>query len=150
MISNLDCTTSIRSWTSRLYETEIDLQQMHSLLMEARARTGDWHYSHVGELAFNFFMVACHLNPSEHIRLWHNAKGKLVGFAILGEDPSFDCQVLPEYEWSGIEAEALAWAGTRITELRQHDTQRWGGSLVSGARQDDARRMAFLRQQGFR
>ena len=60
-------------WTSRLYETESDLQQMYSLLMEARARTSDWRYWHVGELAFTFFMIDCHLNPRDHIRLWYMA-----------------------------------------------------------------------------
>ncbi len=123
---------------------------MYNLLMEARARTDDWHYAHVGELAFNFFMVACHLNPQGHIRLWHDAQHTLIGFAILGEDPAFDFQVLPEYEWSGIEAEALRWADGLVAELRRCDPQRWGGRLVSGARQDAAQRIAFLEQHGFR
>jgi ribosomal protein S18 acetylase RimI-like enzyme len=123
---------------------------MQDLLMEARSRTNDWHYFHVGEMLFRFFMVACHLNPQQYIRLWHDNQGKLVAYAILGEDPSFDCQVLPEYEWSGIEAEAMAWAETRLTELRQRDAQRWSGNFVSGARQDDAKRIAFLEQHGFR
>jgi mycothiol synthase len=136
--------------TSRFYETEHDLQQMQALLMEARSRTNDWHYAHVGELMWGFFMVTCHLNLREHIRLWHDNQGKLVAYAILGEDPSFDCQVLPEYEWSGIEAEAMAWAETRISELRRRDAQRWSGHFVSGARQDDAKRIAFLEQHGFR
>jgi hypothetical protein len=94
--------------TSRFYETEQDFQQMQGLLMEARSRTDDWHYMHIGELTFRFFMVFCHLNPQQHIRLWHNAEKKLVGYAILGEGPSFDWQVAPEYEWRGIETEALA------------------------------------------
>lgn len=136
--------------TSRLYETEQDLRQMQALLMEARSRTDDWHYAHVGELMWGFFMVTCHLNPQEFIRLWHDGQGKLVAYAILGEDPSFDCQVLPEYEWCGIEAEALSWAETRIGELRRADAQAWGGPLASGARQDDPRRLAFLEQHGFR
>jgi ribosomal protein S18 acetylase RimI-like enzyme len=118
--------------------------------MEARSRTNDWHYFHVGELMWGFFMVTCHLNLREHIRLWHDNQGKLVAYAILGEDPSFDCQVLPEYEWSGIEAEAMAWAETRISELRKRDAQKWSGGFVSGARQDDAKRIAFLEQHGFR
>ncbi len=147
---NVQRMVNMDKWTSRLFESESDLQQMYDLLMAARARTDDWHYAHVGELAFNFFMVACHLNPREHIRLWHNAEGKLIGFAILGEDPSFDCQVLPECEWSGIEAEALCWAEALAAGLRQHDPQRWGGRLVSGARQDAAQRIAFLEQRGFR
>ncbi len=138
-----------RSITSRYYVSEYDLQRILDLLVEARSLTNDWRYWHVGELAFNYFMVVCHLSPQEHIRLWHDG-GKLVAFAILGEDPAFDCQVLPGYEWSGIEMEALQWAETRLTELRQRDAQRWGSGLVSGARQDDIDRIAFLEQHGFR
>jgi len=136
--------------TSRFYETEHDLQQMQALLMEARSRTNDWHYAHVGDLMWGFFMVTCHLNPQEHIRLWYDDEDKLVGYAVLGEDPSFDCQVLPEFEWSGIETEAMAWAETRLTELRKHDAQRWSGNVVSGARQDDEKQIAFLNAHGFR
>jgi ribosomal protein S18 acetylase RimI-like enzyme len=149
MISNLYHAAPIRSLTSRYYESERDLQQMQGLLMEARSHTDDWRYAHVGDLLFQFFMVACHLNPQEHIRLWHD-NGRLVGYAVLGEDPAFDWQVLPEYEWRGIGTEAMAWAETRLTELRQHDGRQWGGHLVSGARQDNAKRIAFLEQHGFR
>ena len=138
----------MKTLTSRLYENQRDLEQMQNLLMEARSLTNDWHYSHVGELAFNYFMVACHLNPQEYIRLWHD-NGKLVGYAILGEDPSFDCQILPEYEWSGIETEALIWVEARINELRKYDNKQWCENLVSGSRQDDAKRIAFLEQHDF-
>jgi ribosomal protein S18 acetylase RimI-like enzyme len=138
----------MKTVTSRLYKGKKDLQQMYKLLMEARSITNDWHYAHVGELAFNFFMVSCHLNPHEHIRLWHE-NGNLVGYAILGEDPSFDCQVIPDYEWSGIELEALMWAEDRINELRKQDERRWSGHLVSGSRQDDVKRLAFLEQHSF-
>jgi ribosomal protein S18 acetylase RimI-like enzyme len=136
--------------TSRSYENEHDLQQMQSLLIEARSRSSDWRFAHVGELMFAFFMVACHLNPQEHIRLWHNDECRLIGYAVLGEDPSFDCQVLPEYEWSGIETEALAWAERRLAELRKYDAKQWGGNIVTGTRQDDTKRLAFLEQHGFR
>jgi GNAT superfamily N-acetyltransferase len=123
---------------------------MQGLLMEARSRADDWHYGHVGDLTWGFFLLACHLNPHDHIRLWHDGEGKLVGYAVLGEDPSFDCQVLPEYEWTGIESDAMAWAEMRLAELRGRDTERWSGTLVSGTRQDDAKRIAFLEQHGFR
>ena len=140
----------VRSLTSRSYATEHDLQQMQALLMEARSRSDDWHYWHVGDLTWGFFMVACHLDPQEHIRLWHDDEGKLVGYAVLGDDPSFDCQVLPKYEWSGVETEAMAWAETRLTELRKRNAKRWSGNFVSGARQDNAKRITFLEQHGFR
>ena len=146
---NLDHTQPAGKWTSRQYESELDLIQMQSLLMEGRSQTNDWHYPHIGDLNFWFFMVACHLSPQEFIRLWQDHEGKLVAYAILGEDPTFDCQVLPEYEGCGIEAEALAWAESRLTELIQQDAQRWGGRLISGARQDDAKRISFLEAHGF-
>ena len=138
----------MKTLTSCLYQNQHDFEEMQDLLLKARSLTNDWRYSHVGELAFNYFMVAIHLNPREHIRLWHD-NGKLVGYAILGEDPAFDWQVLPEYEWSGIEIEALIWAEAYTNELRKHDEKRWGGDLVSGSRQDDINRIAFLEQHGF-
>jgi ribosomal protein S18 acetylase RimI-like enzyme len=141
--------THISVLTSRLYESESDLHCMLDMLMEARSRTNDWHYAHVGELLFNFFMVACHLDPHEHIRLWHDEAGKLVAYAILGEDPSFDYQVLPEYEWTGIESESYTWAETCLTQLRQRESSQWGGEFVSGSRQDDLKRITFLEQHGF-
>jgi mycothiol synthase len=123
---------------------------MLELLTNGRAQTSDWRYAHVGELLWSFFMVACHLVPEVHIRLWHNAAGKLVGYAILGEDPAFDWQVLPAYEWQGIEEEALSWAESLVIELRRRDQALWGGPLVSGVREDNAERLAFLDKHGFR
>ena len=83
---------SARALTSRLYETEQDFIQMRAMLMEARSQTNDWRYAHVGLMQFNFMMVVFHLNPQEFVRLWH-VDDKLVGYAILGDDPSFACQV---------------------------------------------------------
>ena len=80
------------------------------MLIEARRQTDDWRYWHIGELIWSFFMVDCHLNPREFIRLWHNADGNLIGYALLGDGPYFDCQVLPGYVWRGIETEALVAA----------------------------------------
>jgi ribosomal protein S18 acetylase RimI-like enzyme len=142
--------TAISSFTSRLYGSEQDLLQMQSLLMDARSCTDNWHYAHIGELLFNFFMVLCHLDLREHIRLWHDAAGRLAAYAMLGEDPAFDFQVLPEYEWTGIETQALTWADARLVELRRQDGKLWGGRLVSGSRQDNLKRIAFLEQNGFR
>jgi len=123
---------------------------MQRLLMQARSLTDDWRYAHVGELLFSYFMVVCHLDPREHVRLWHDSAGGLIGYAILGEDPSLDWQVALEHEWTGIEAEAMAWAGNRLCGLRAQDAEAWGGSLVSGSRQDNPGRIAFLERHGFR
>jgi len=147
---DLDQTATRRLWTSGPYETENDLQKMQDMLVEARSLTDDWRYWHIGELIFDFFMVTCHLNPEKHILLWSDNLGKLVGYAILGEDPSFDFQVMPKFEWCGIEAEALTWAEMHLAELRRHDVRKWSGKLVASARQDNQQRIAFLEQHGFR
>lgn len=134
---------------SRPYNDERDLRAMQGLLMAGRSRTDDWRYWHIGDL-MDFFILSCHLPLADHIRLWHDATGDLVAYAILGRDPSFDCQVLPEYAWSGIEDEALAWAETRLAALRTRDARRWDDPLTANARRTDARRIAFLEEQGFR
>jgi mycothiol synthase len=134
----------------RRYGAEQDLQEMQALLMTARAGSGDWRYPHVGDLMWTFFILACHLDPREQIRLWHGPGGALAGYAILGEDPSFECQVWPDSPRSAVEAEALAWAETRLVELRRRDPGRWGGALLSGARQDDESQKEFLERHGFR
>lgn len=148
MASTHSVSVPAHALTARNYQSVQDFIQMRELLMEARLQTSDWRYAHVGELQFNFFMVVCHLNPQEFVRLWH-VDGKLVGYAILGDDPAFDYQILPKYEWIGIEAEALSWAEARLAQLRHQDAKRWGGRLVSGSRQDNPGRIAFLEQNGF-
>src|SRR5262249_19215312 len=124
---------------------------MQGLLMAARSctDTDEWRYWHVGDLLWAFLALTSHFDPHEHICLWHNEHGTLAGFALVGEDPAFECQVLPEDAWAGIEEEALTWAVTRRTELAARNAQRWGGAFVWGAQQDDALRIAFLEQHGF-
>ncbi len=121
---------------------------MQSLLMAARSQTDDWHYAHLGELLFNYFMIACHLDTHRHIHLWYD-DNQLVGYAMVGEDPSFDWQVLPSYEWRGIEDQAMAWGENLVSELCLEDLRTWGGPVVSGARQDNKLRSVFLEHYGF-
>ncbi len=136
--------------SSRLYSNEQDLHAILDMLMQARSLTNDWRYPHLGELLWNYFMILCHLDPHEHIRLWHDSEGRLAAYAILSEDPSFDFQVLPYYEWTGVESEAYSWAIDFLSKLRQRNETLWGADLVSGARQDNAMRISFLETHGFR
>jgi mycothiol synthase len=135
--------------TSRPYRDESDLNDMLEMLMVGRSHTHDWHYPHIGEFLFNYFMDACHLDLKLCIRLWHH-HSQLVAYAILGEDPSFDFQVLPEYEWTGLEVEAFDWAAQTLAKFRPRFAAAWGGGLVSGVRQDDLQRIEFLENNGFR
>jgi hypothetical protein len=131
-------------WTARAYAGPHDLAAMLGLLMAARTHGDDWRYPHPGDLMWNFFMVACHLDPGRHVRLWHDAAGTLVAYALLGEDPSYECQVLPEYVDRGIEEEALGWAEELLAALRAGNAAAWGGRLMAGARLDDPAAAAFL------
>lgn len=141
-------TASNSRLSSRYFKNRHDLDLMLDLLIKARSQSDDWRYMHIGEMLWNFFMVQCHLDPTQFIRLWFDGP-ELVGYAILGEDPLFDFQVLPAYEWQGIEEDAMAWAESLLTTLRYQDAQRWGGHLVSGSRQDNPQRRAFLEKHGF-
>jgi mycothiol synthase len=141
--------SSLPYLNTRLYRDESDLQDMLDMLMIARRQTSDWCYPHVGELMWNFFMVLIHLDPCRHIRLWYTDQNRLVAYAILGEDPSFDWQVLPEYEWCGIELQAIEWADSLLEELRQSNPDGRSGDLTAGARQDNPQRIGFLEQHGF-
>jgi hypothetical protein len=67
------------AFTSRQYAGEDDLLQMQGLLMDARSRTDDWRYWHIGDLMWAFFLLERHLEPRDHIRLWHDERGVLAG-----------------------------------------------------------------------
>lgn len=140
--------TSLLTFTSRPYEDQADLLRMQHLLMQARYQTSTWQVAHIGELVWNFFQVAIHLEPTRFIRLWF-AGDALAGFAMLGEDPSFDVQVHPRFAWLGIEQQALDWAETCLGDLRQADPGKWQAKLVTGSREDQPARRAFLEANGF-
>ena len=82
MDSKLHHAGPVRSVTSRPYETEAGLQQIYALLMQARSHTDDWRYWHVGELAFGFFMIDCHLDPTRHVRTRRRRSASLSRFSI--------------------------------------------------------------------
>jgi mycothiol synthase len=134
---------------SRSYDSEDDLRLIRGLLMEARARAGIWRYPLIAETMWPVFMALRHLDPRRHIRLWF-AGEQLAGYAFLGEDPSFEWEILTDYRDSGIETEATEWMDARLGECRAADPGKWSGPIVAGARQDDPQRIAFLEEKGFR
>jgi ribosomal protein S18 acetylase RimI-like enzyme len=137
------------SLISRPYCGPDDLRAMYSLLMDGRALTGDWRYWHVGELAFAFFLISCHLDDRQQVRVWHDAGGRLAGYAYVGEDPVFDFQVAPGFEGRGIEDQAVAWGEGRIAALRVLPGGDAWGPLSTSARVDDVLRMTALERLGF-
>lgn len=136
-------------FTSRFYRDEHDLDKMRALLLARRPGAEDWRTWHVGAgLVWMFFMLSARVDPREHIRLWFDGAGKLIGTAWLGDDASVDWQILPAYEWQGIEEEGFQWAQARLSELRRREPEKWKEPLNSLAVHDDAPRVAFLQKHG--
>ncbi len=137
-------------FSSRYYRDENDLAAMRALLTAARPNAEEWRYWHVGAgLIWMFFLLSARVDPREHIRLWYDAAGQLIGTAWLGDDVSIDWQILPDYEWQGIETEAVEWAETRLAELRRREPAQWQAALSSAALEGDTARSEFLERHGF-
>lgn len=136
---------------SRQFESENDLQLIRAMLVAARKiarhNAGYWH---VGDLTWRYYMLWYRADPCKNYRLWYDAD-RLVGFAVFGEDFSFDWQIHPQYTWRGIEEEMLTWAETRWGEAMRDETipQDRKRNLFSGSFTNDARRIAFLEQCQF-
>lgn len=104
-------------FSSRPFENETDLQRMCALLVDARRIAGhDAGYWHVGDLAWRYFLLTFRADPCRSIRLWQDASGKLVGYAVFGDDFSIDWQILLDACWHGIEDEMMVWAKERWSE----------------------------------
>lgn len=128
----------------RPWRDETDLPAMRALVSDARraapASETRWH---VGDLTWRFHLLSYRADPRARIRLWQDGD-RLVGFAVHGDDGSFDWQLHPEFAWQGIEGEMLAWADA---SARQTGDDR---DLPCGSLETDGRRIAFLEAAGYR
>ncbi|MCI0476132.1 MAG: hypothetical protein L0Y55_07785, partial [Anaerolineales bacterium] len=133
---------------SRNYANENDFKKMRAFLIDARRATGHYAgYWHIGGgLTWCTFLMSFRVDLCVNIRLWEDDAGALVGFAIFGDDFSFDLQVRPDARWQGIEEEMFAWAETRWRESMDDPTilRERKRDLFTGALADDAPRIAFL------
>jgi mycothiol synthase len=90
-----------------------DLEQLRSLLIEARRRRGHscWH---VGDLVWRLFLHAIRFDLGQTLHLWEDADGTVLGFAIItppgpGGTLYFDLQIHPRLCGQGLEEELLDW-----------------------------------------
>jgi ribosomal protein S18 acetylase RimI-like enzyme len=138
---------------TRQFQGDDDFQKMRAFLIDARRATGHYAgYWHIGGgLTWCTFLMSFRVDLRANIRLWEDDAGALLGFAIFGDDFSFDLQVRPDLRWHGIEEEMFAWAETRWRESMDDPTipQEYKGDLFANALVNDAARIAFLEQRGF-
>jgi mycothiol synthase len=121
------------------------------MLVDARRIAGNnAGYWHVGDLTWRYYLLCYRADPCKNYRLWYDDK-HLIGFAVFGEDFSFDWQIHPQYTWRGIEEEMLVWVETRWGEAMRDETipQERKRALFSGSFANDARRITFLERCGF-
>ncbi|MBI5031123.1 MAG: GNAT family N-acetyltransferase [Chloroflexi bacterium] len=138
---------------SRNFENENDLKLIRAMLVDARRiaghRAGYWH---VGDLAWRYYMLWYRADPCQSYRLWYDAEvDRLIGYAVFGDDFSFDWQIHPHYAWRGIEEEMLAWTETRWHQAMNDASipQERKCNLFSGSLENDSQRIAFLERNGF-
>jgi mycothiol synthase len=136
---------------SQPFQNENDLLPMRAMLIEARRIAGhNAGYWHVGDLTWRYHLLSYRADPRQNYQLWYD-DDRLIGFAVFGEDFSFDWQIHPQYTWRRIEEEMLAWAETCWGEAMRVETipQERKRALSSGSFANDAHRIAFLERCGF-
>ncbi len=136
------------TYHSRPFQDQNDLRALRQFLIELRAQRGHLAYWHIGDLTWRFFMQELRGDPRAIIRLWHDARGALAGFAWFAYDYAFDWQLRVDACARGIEEEILAWAKERWA-VALPNAQGAKPPLWSDALERDAARIAFLERNHF-
>jgi len=125
------------------YAGEADLQAMIDVLVRARPADRIADYPSIVDLQEFLTRPEVQVNTS----LWHDAQGRLVGFALVDEFNDLLFDVLPEATGQGLETQMIAWGVERIRQTRQPESEPL--TLDAGCREDDVERLALLEQHGF-
>jgi mycothiol synthase len=148
--------------TVRPYSGEADLQPIADLLNLCEATDQEDSYYSATDLKLGYDEPG--FDASQNVRLWEASdRSKPIAYADLWTSPeanaadqSFDgflwFRVHPAYRWQGIEVEILAWAETRLKEIRQgtEAVQALPVRLFNGCRDSQTDRVAFYEQYAFK
>jgi len=130
-------------YTLRAFSSEADLQAMIDVLVRARPADRIADYPSIVDLQEFLTRPEVQVNTS----LWHDAQGRLVGFALVDEFNNLLFDVLPEATGQGLETQMIAWGVERIRQTRPLEGE--SPTLDAGCREDDVERLALLEQHGF-
>jgi ribosomal protein S18 acetylase RimI-like enzyme len=78
-------------------------------------------------------------------RLWQNAVGQLVAFALVDDYNNLHFEIAPQAAGQEIEAQIVAWG----IECIRKSSQGSPATLDASCREDNAERIAFLERHGF-
>jgi ribosomal protein S18 acetylase RimI-like enzyme len=133
----------LASKTVRPYAGESDLPRLERFLVRARAATSYCGYYHLGDLSWNLFLAQLRGEIPQHLYLWEDSAGELLGFAWYYPPAAVDIQVAPWHvDREALEVEMLKWALARRWEFIRED----GAALrlSTEAFEDDERFLSVL------
>jgi mycothiol synthase len=140
---------------SRPYSGAADSERLRVFLTQARLRLGHscWH---VGDLVWRLFLHSIRYDLGQMLRLWEDAGGDLLGFAIVSPPTAtgticFDLQVDPQKRGQGLEERMLDWieAWGRETMVETVGTLSAHYSTDTGVYDDDLGQIRALQRRGF-
>lgn len=128
---------------ARTFADENDVPTMSALIANARPRA--WHSDYpaandLGELLTEPVI-------QRHTRLWHDARGALLAYALLDESNNLWFDILPDARNANLDAEIFLWGVTCLRE-RNAETDA-ANTLDASCRVEDTDRVAWLEQFGF-
>lgn len=128
---------------SRFYQAHTDLPKIKQMLVDARRIAGHAAgYMTIGDAVWRMFQNNS-FRPEQHIRVWENASGDIVGFNWYSPRRNdFEIQVHPH--WQGkIEADMLDWV------LAHAKSNAGNATLAASAPDCDAAWMQLLESRQF-
>ncbi len=131
--------------TSRPFAGDADLHTMRRLITDDVADVSRHSYMQVGDLLWGLYQNTV-FEPREHIRLWEDEGGALLGFAWFHPPIYVNWQLHPRRrDDERLAEEMLAWGEAhRRTRLAEGEPL-----LQSNAFEDDAWRVGLLTRHGF-
>ena len=131
------------TFTSQPYAGAADLQAMIGLLIAVRPAERITDYPGIVDLQELLGRPAIQANT----RLWEDADGQLVGFAIVDACNNLLFEVAPQAAGGDVEPQMIAWG----VECIRHAGRERGAPIMLDAscRDDDTERIALLERHGF-
>ena len=132
----------------RPFHSENDLDKMRTLLQMGRQANNSSYYVHAGDLTWWLFYPPLSGDFWQHIFLWEDAAGELMGWALLSpEGWTFDVYVQPVLRGTPQALQMYAWAAEKVTAIA-HAAGRSQVSMMWVA-QDDQVLKSWLQGLGF-
>ena len=128
---------------ARAFADESDLRAMYALIENARPRAWQRDYPNANDLRE---LLAAAL-VQHNTRVWHNANGTLVAYALIDESNNLCFDVLPAARSPELDAEIFAWGVHCLQQRAQNDNE--SVTLDATCRVENAERIAWLERFGF-